>query len=139
MRIPSDRALAAPLLIVLALTAGACGRTEVQPTGSSDSPASETASDQVTRPALAPDARTDGEQAFLDDLTQFGLPTGMSADTTVEVGIGICQNIDGGADTDTILDHIRPLSSAIASQSADHDTDRVGRAIVEASRTHLCA
>ena len=138
MRIPSDRALAAPLLIVLALTAGGCGRTEVPPTGTSDSPTSATETDQVARPALAPEARTDGEQAFLDDLAGFGLPTGMSANTTVEVGIGICQNIDDGTDTDTILDHIRPLSSAIAAQSAQHNTDRVGRAIVEASRTHLC-
>ena len=138
MRILSERALVAPLLMVLALTAGGCGRAEEPPTGTSDSPTSETERDQGARQALAPEARTDGEQAFLDDLAQFGLPTGMSANTTVEVGIGICQSIDDGADTDTILEHIRPLSSAIAARSADHDTDRVGRAIVEASRSQLC-
>lgn len=138
MRILPDRTLAAPLLIVLALAAGGCGGAEAPPTGTSDAPTSARERDQVTRQAKVPEARTDGEQAYLDDLTQFGLPTGMSADTTVEVGIGICQNIDDGADMGTILDHLRPLSSAIAAQSAAHDTDRVGRAIVEASRTHLC-
>lgn len=138
MRILSGRALVAPLLVVVALTAGGCGHTEEQTAGTAESSTAETERDQVTRRALATEPRTASEQAFLDDLTEFGLPTGMSADTTVEVGIGICRNIDDGADTDTILDHIRPLSSAVASQSADHDTDRVGRAIVEASRTHLC-
>lgn len=138
MRILSERALVAPLLMVLALTAGGCGRAEEQPTGTSDSPTSETERDQGARQALAPEARTDGEQAFLDDLAQFGLPTGMSANTTVEVGIGICLKIAEGVDDETILDQIRPLSSAIASQIEDIDTAGVGRALVDASRTHLC-
>ena len=141
MRILSDRPLVAPALITLALalTAGGCGHADEKPVGdTSSSSTSGSERDQATRPVPAPEVRTDNEQAFLDELTEFGLPTGMSADTTVEVGIGICQNIDDGAGTDTILDHIRPLSSAIATQSADHDTDRVGRAIVAASRAHLC-
>ena len=53
MRILSERALVAPLLMVLALTAGGCGRAEEQPTGTSDSPTSETERDQGARQALA--------------------------------------------------------------------------------------
>lgn len=138
MRILADRPLVAPALLALTLALGACGHAEEPAATTVPSPAPASARDEVTRPAPSPEARTDSEQAFLDELTEFGLPTGMSADTTVEVGIGICENIDDGVDTETILDHIRPLSTAIATQSADHDTDRVGRAIVEASRTHLC-
>lgn len=82
--------------------------------------------------------RTEDERQFLDALAAFGLPTEMTAATTVEVGIGICQGIADGADDDTILDRIRPLTSAIAAQEADHDTTEVGRAIVDASRAHLC-
>ncbi|MFN3602656.1 MAG: DUF732 domain-containing protein [Dietzia sp.] len=83
-------------------------------------------------------ARNGDEQAFLDDLTAVGLPTEMTAATTVEVGIGICRSIADGADTDTILDRIRPLTSAIAAQDEDRDTAEVGRAIIDASRAHLC-
>lgn len=138
MRIRSERTLVAPVLVTLALAVFGCGHAEEQPANTPGSPAAESKRDEVTRAAPAPEARTDDEQAFLDELNQIGLPTGMSADTTVEVGIGICQNIDDGVDTDTILDHIRPLTSAIATRSADQDTDRVGRAIVEASRANLC-
>lgn len=137
MSVRSGRILVAPVLVSLALAVGACGHAEESAQTTPDSPAARSESDEVSRPA--PEARTNSERAFLVELTEFGLPTGMSADTTVEVGVGICQNIDDGVDTDTILDHIRPLSSAIATQSTDHDTDRVGRAIVEASRTHLCS
>ena len=83
-------------------------------------------------------ARTEPEQDFLVQLAAFGVPTDMTADTTVEVGIGICRGIADGADTETILDRIRPLSSAIAAHDPERDTAEVGRAIVEASRTHLC-
>ena len=138
MRIRSERTLVAPVLVTLALAVFGCGHAEEQPANTPGSPAAESERDEVTRAAPAPEARTDDEQAFLDEPNQIGLPTGMSADTTVEVGIGICQNIDDGVDTDTILDHIRPLTSAIAIRSADQDTDRVGRAIVEASRANLC-
>lgn len=138
MRIRSERTLVAPVLVTLALAVFGCGHAEEQPANTPGSPAAASERDEVTRAAPAPESRTDDEQAFLDELNQIGLPTGMSADTTVEVGIGICQNIDDGVDTDTILDHIRPLTSAIATRSADQDTDRVGRAIVEASRANLC-
>ncbi|EYT57312.1 hypothetical protein H483_0115670 [Dietzia sp. UCD-THP] len=83
-------------------------------------------------------ARTGSEQDFLDQLTASGLPTEMTAATTVEVGLGICRSISDGADTETILDHLRPLTSAIAAQDADRDTAGVGRALIDASRAHLC-
>ncbi|GAA1052587.1 MULTISPECIES: DUF732 domain-containing protein [Dietzia] len=83
-------------------------------------------------------ARNGSEQDFLDDLTAFGLPTEMTAATTVEVGIGICRSISDGSDTETILDHLRPLTSAIAAQDPERDTAEVGRAIIDASRAHLC-
>jgi hypothetical protein len=62
----------------------------------------------------------------------------MSAETIVEVGIGVCRGEADGADTETILDRLRPLTGAIAAQEPELDTTEVGRAIVEASRTHLC-
>lgn len=138
MRIRSQRTLVAPVLVALALAGSGCGHAEEQPVSTPEAPAAESERDEGTDAAPVPEARTHSEQAFLDELDEIGLPTGMSADTTVEVGIGICQNIEDGVDTDTILDHIRPLTSAIATQSADQDTDRVGRAIVEASRANLC-
>lgn len=139
MRMVSERVMVVPVLLALAVTAGACTQAEETPSQpTTQAPPAVSSSSTVSETAAPPEERTDGEREFLDELAEFGLPTGMSAETTVEVGIGICESIAGGADTDTILDHIRPLSSAIASQSDDHDTDRVGRAIVEASRTHLC-
>ena len=66
---------------------------------------------------------------------EIGLPTGMSADTTVEVGM-ICQNIEDGVTPIRFRSH--PPAQRDRHQSADQDTDRVGRAIVEASRTNLC-
>jgi hypothetical protein len=139
MRIVSKRAGLSALLLALALTAAGCAQADESPTGlQADAPAAVSTPSQAADPTAAPPVRTDREQAFLDELAEFGLPTGMSADTTVEVGIGICRNIAEGAETEMILDHIRPLSSAIATQSAGHDTDEVGRAIVEASRTRLC-
>lgn len=141
MRFLTGRALVVPAILALGLTVGGCGHAEEQATNTWDSLTAENERDEVaTPPSLAPtpEARSGDAQAFLDELTEFGLPTGLSADTTVEVGLGICQNIHDGVDTDTILDHLRPLSSAVATQSADHDTDRVGRAIVDASRSHLC-
>lgn len=132
-------ALLAPVTLVLALAAGACGGTEEAPSPSAPVPATTGAGpDQTSSAAPTAAFRSISQQAFLDDLAGLGLPTGMSADTTVEVGIGICRNLDDGVDTRTILEHIRSLTSAIANQSPDHDTDRVGQAIVEASRTHLC-
>lgn len=131
-------ALSAVLALALGVTGCAQANDNTSETlpGSSASAASVTVNE--TTQVSAPTIRANSEQEFLDQLARFGLPTGMSSDTTVEVGIGICQNLAEGAETDTILNHIRPLSSAIAAQSDNHDTDEVGRTIVEASRTHLC-
>lgn len=92
----------------------------------------------TTADGAADPARTAPEQQYLDQLAAFGVPTDMTAETTVEVGLGICRGIADGADTETILDRIRPLSSAIAAQNTSRDTAEVGRAIIDASRTHLC-
>ncbi|GAA3519939.1 DUF732 domain-containing protein [Dietzia aurantiaca] len=139
MRSVPDRARVVPALLILALAAGACGQAaEETSETAADSPTSVKANGAPAPVDPAPETRSEAEQAFLDDLAEFGLPTGMSAETTVEVGIGICENTAEGVDTETILDQIRPLSSAIATQSSDQDTDRVGRTIVEASRAHLC-
>lgn len=137
MRGLPTRAVAATAVLALALAVTGCGQAPGEPADTvADSPS--TALDHTDHRTPAPEVRSDSEQAFLEDLTEFGLPAGLSSDTTVEVGLGICENIADGAGTDVILTHIEPLSSAIASQSAEHDSDRVGRAIVEASRTHLC-
>src|SRR5699024_6998665 len=83
-------------------------------------------------------ARTQDERGFLDELSRLGLPVRTAADTTVEVGNGICRTLDEGVDTVAILDGIRPISSALAAQSGERDAQEAGRALVDASRTHLC-
>lgn len=149
MTISRHRLVAASAIVglcVAASTAG-CGAAdpEVEAAGASASAGQElaptggaatggaTADGDVAGPA-----RTEPEQEFLDQLTVSGVPTDMTAETTVEVGLGICRGIADGADTETILDRIRPLSSAIAAQAPERDTAEVGRAIIDASRTHLC-
>lgn len=92
-----------------------------------------TAADTGTR-----DARSRAEQAFINDLSRMGLPTDTAVDTTVEVGVGICQSLADGEEPDVILDRLRPLTSALSAQHSDKDTDAVGRALVDASRSHLC-
>lgn len=131
----------AAAIVALAMLATACAgpdesADDAQHTTSS-APTSSTATEQHDAPASEP-ARARGQQAFLDDLSRLGLPTHTAADTTVEVGVGICRSIADGADSDTILDRIRPLTSALAAQSSEHDTDEVGRAFIDASRAHLC-
>lgn len=84
------------------------------------------------------DVRTRAEQAFVNDLSRRGLPTHTAADTTVEVGVGICRSLAEGEEPAVILDRLRPLTSALAAQHSDKDTDGVGRALVDASRSHLC-
>lgn len=134
--------LMASSVLVLAAACAGCGNGATPAEGHAATTAGHEAS-----PAAA-DARPDGgaadpaptvnEQSFLDELAALGFPTGMTAETTIEVGIGICRGIADGADTDTVLDRIRPLTSAIAAQSAERDAAEVGSAIVDASRTHLC-
>lgn len=139
MTLVSERALLTPVLLALALSVGACAQSgDPAPEAATHEPTTASSAAETPVPQPEPEERTDRERQFLDELTEFGLPTGISAETTVEVGIGICDSIADGASTEAILDHIRPLSSAIASQSDDHDTDRVGLAIVAASRSHLC-
>ncbi|UVE95135.1 DUF732 domain-containing protein [Dietzia sp. B32] len=135
------RVLGASALVALAAVAGACGTGAEDPAGTMSTVAASgfgSESSEQLPPEDRIDTRTDEEQAFLADLSGFGLPTEMTAATTVEVGVGICRGIADGADTETILDRIRPLTSAIAAQTPDLDTAEVGRAIVDASRTHLC-
>lgn len=86
----------------------------------------------------ARDVRSRTEQAFINDLSRMGLRTDTAVDTTVEVGVGICGSLAEGEEPDVILDRLRPLTSALAAQHSDKDTDAVGRALVEASRAHLC-
>lgn len=136
--IPS-RPLAVSVLVVVAAVSGACGSVAEDPVPTTSAVAEQAAPPpSETHAADHADTRTEKEQAFLADLSGFGLPTEMTAVTTIEVGVGICDGIDDGADTETILDRIRPLTSAIAAQSADLDSAGVGRAILDASRTHLC-
>ncbi|MDX2357235.1 DUF732 domain-containing protein [Dietzia sp. PP-33] len=134
--------VAATTLSALLAVSAACGGAEVAPERTVRAETAGQTTD-VSGPAPTSSSATspvrDGsEQHFLDDLAAFGLPTGMTAATTVEVGIGICRSIADGADTETILDRIRPLTSAIAAQDPERDTAEVGRAIVDASRAHLC-
>lgn len=137
------RTCAASMALAAALTAGACGTDD--PAGNGETGAVVTAPENVetesgrsTAESESSPLRTPQEQRFLDELSVFGFPTDMTASTTVEVGVGICQSIAHGADDDTILDRIRPLTSAIAAQDQERDSAEVGRGFVDASRTHLC-
>ncbi|HMT48898.1 DUF732 domain-containing protein [Dietzia sp. UBA5065] len=125
--------------VCLALAAGAtgCGAAS-ESTGATEVAGTVAQAQAGSADTAAEPIRTNSETHFLDELTAIGIPTGMSADTTVEVGIGICRSIAHGAGLETILDRIRPLTSAIAAQDTRLDTAEVGRAIVDASRTHLC-
>lgn len=133
-----SRVLAASALIAVA-AAGGCGTRAETPVDSVSAVAEpRPVTSELTGARDRIDTRTDDEQEFLAELSGFGLPTEMTAITTIEVGAGICRGIADGADTETILDRIRPLAGAIAAQNPDLDTAEVGRTIVEASRTHLC-
>ncbi|WP_223146518.1 DUF732 domain-containing protein [Dietzia sp. ANT_WB102] len=135
------RVLAASAIVAVATVAGACGTGGEAPDSTMSAAAAAEPGSRTSEPTPVSSrtaARTDDEQEFLADLSGFGLPTEMTADTTVEVGLGICRGIADGADTETILDRIRPLTSAIAAQSPGLDTAAVGGALIEASRNHLC-
>lgn len=137
---PARIAAATALFTLVAAGSGCTSAQEsAEPTSNADTVVADPAvADRAPAGAERGPTRTEDERQFLDELTAFGLPTEMTAATTVEVGIGICQGIDDGADVETILDRIRPLTSAIAAQDSDRDTAEVGRAIVDASRAHLC-
>ncbi|AWH91949.1 hypothetical protein A6035_06990 [Dietzia lutea] len=135
--------LAAAALLAATAAAAACGdgADGSDGDGITTAAAPETVASDTSggaRPGTGGPLRTEEERAFLADLAGLGLPTEMTAETTLEVGLGICRGIDDGADTEMILDRIRPLTSAIASQNDEWDTAGVGRALIDASRTRLC-
>lgn len=143
MTLTLRRAGVVSMVLATAVSVGACGADngenspeQAETTTGPDTSAAGN-SEASSRADAAPQ-RTATEREFLEELSDFGFPTGMTASTTVEVGIGICQSIADGADDETILDGIRPLTSAIAAQDPEMDTAEVGRGLVDASRTHLC-
>lgn len=133
---------AAAALTALVVVTSGCASPEPAEQADGGEPPSTTRAEQSTGHRADDDGhevvRTQDEQGYLEELSRLGLPARTAADTTVEVGIGICRTIADGADTDTILDGIRPLSSALAAQSGERDTQEAGRALVDASRAHLC-
>lgn len=133
----------AATLLVTALTMGACSSGDVegspQAAQSTTAPATVSAeASPASAPAATPSQWSPAEQEFLDELSGFGFPTDMTASTTVEVGIGICQSIGDGADDDTILDRIQPFTSAIAAQNPERESAEVGHMLIDASRARLC-
>lgn len=143
MRRVRARVLATTALLAVTAVAAACGDAAdgSDANGSTTAASPETVAADTSvgaRPGTGGPLRTEEERTFLADLAGLGLPTEMTAETTLEVGLGICRGIDDGADTETVLDRIRPLTSAIASQNDEWDTARVGRALIDASRAHLC-
>ena len=130
------------MALLTAFTLGACNSNDVEVAPEAAGATSPVTVSAGASPAYAPADTTSqwspAEQEFLDDLSGFGFPTDMTASTTVEVGVGICHSIADGADNDTILDRIRPLTSAIAAQNPDHESAEVGQKLIEASRSRLC-
>lgn len=141
MRRTGTRTGAVSALVTFAVLAAGCAAPDEAADGAqrttSATPTTPSTTQQHETSTREPDRARD-EQAFLDELSRLGLPTHTAADTTVEVGVGICRSITEGAGTDTILDRIRPLTSALAAQTGERDTDDVGRAFIDASRAHLC-
>lgn len=139
MSISLARAVAAGAAAAAAL-AGCSTPATPTPEPTSDTGTASTTSRptaQATTPG-SPTVRTRSEQAFVNELSRLGLPTHSAAGTTIEVGIGICRSLAEGEQTDVILDRIRPLTSVLAAQHSERDTDEVGRSLVDASRSHLC-
>ena len=134
------RGTASTIVALTAMAVGACGTPAPDTADATPAaaPGTTVAAGGSSDRTPAPVNRTESERAFLDELVGSGLPADLTADTTVEVGIGICRGIADGVDTESVLDHLRPLTSAIAAQSSGRDTAEVGRALIEASRTHLC-
>lgn len=133
----------ASMALATALALGACGADDAEetPEAASTTTGPATAAAGTSSGSTLADAasrRSPAEQEFLDELSGSGFPTDMTASTTVEVGIGICQSIADGADDDTILDRIRPFTGAIAAQDPERDSSEVGRSFIDSSRTHLC-
>lgn len=141
MTLTGPRGLVTATAAALTVFVAGCGAPEGEaPHASAQQATTQTDGSTVQEHDATPSepARTRDEQAFLDDLTQMGVPTDSAADTTVEVGIGICSGISEGTDTDEILDRIQPITGALAAQTGQLDTQEVGRALIEASQTHLC-
>ena len=140
-RFRAGAAWVAGAVTVTAVTATACAVPSRDPADAAAAGAA-AATGSATVTSATPDARTPTptgpERAFLDDLVDSGLPADLTSETSVEVGIGICRSLDDGVGQDVILNRLRPLTTAIAAQSPDRDTAEVGRALVRASRTHLC-
>lgn len=142
MIMTGPRARVSVALLTASVLASACGASEDVPvTTAQQSTVQDEVTTTTTEQSETPSepVRTRDEQAFLDALTQRGVPTDSAADTTVEVGIGICRGLSEGTNADEILNHIRPLTSALAAQTGNLDTGEVGQALVDASRAHLCA
>ncbi len=135
------RAASAVAAALVLLTTG-CGAPDQDEQADDAVPAVTSATGGSTAPSADDGgkdvARTQDERGFLDELSRLGLPARTAADTTVEVGNGICRTLDEGVDTVAILDGIRPISSALAAQSGERDAQEAGRALVDASRAHLC-
>src|SRR5699024_2541383 len=101
-----SRVLAASALVAVA-AAGGCGTRAEAPVDSVSAVAEpRPVTSAQTGARDRPDPRTDDEQEFLAELSGFGLPTEMTAVTTIEVGAGICGGIADGADDETILERI---------------------------------
>ncbi len=139
MTVRRNRAPVVSMMVAAVLAVAGCGAEPDGGLGDSVATAGPGAlPTEDVRPKTRTEVRASREQAFLDDVSEVGFPVDMTADTVIEVGIGICQGIDDGADEAEVLEQIRPLTDAFAAQSPGHDDADVGRAIVEASRAHLC-
>lgn len=143
LRTQAAIALAAGLVGVAA--AAGCARAdepaETTGTAAASAPGGQDPSDTPSDTGTGTGAeRSSNEQAFLDDLAGRGVATDTAADTAVEVGLGICRGIAEGADPGTVLDRFRPFTTALAARDGDGGTNAadVGRALVDASRAHLC-
>jgi hypothetical protein len=125
-------------LVVAGLGAGCAGPgDEPAPDATTKGQVAASAPGAADAGAPAEADRSRDEKEFLDDLSGRGVPTDLARDTAVEVGLGICRGIAEGADADAVLERLRPLTSALAAQG-DADATEVGRAFLDASRSHLC-
>ena len=96
-------AVATALTGAVVILAAGCGNRDAVPSDPVPTVPASPSGQETSTSTTPAGTRDDDQLAYLAELTELGLPTGLSADTAVEVGVGICRKISDGADTATIL------------------------------------
>lgn len=146
----SRRAAAATLLAaVTAIGLAGCGGSEPL-SDLADAPAGaaalhagahgEAGLDGTDRPEALPSSISDERaRGLLDALEQSGVE-GQSPATALQLGRGICAQINAGATEDQIIDNLRSVTNVIARKtSGDMSGQEIAQIYVDAAQAHYCS